>query len=186
MMRRCLALIAALFAFTPGAWADQVKLSKAGGEAAMILSAVAEMMIATGMCTLGDRQDWQRVVDAVDRRYRFCVAKDPSWASLMAEFKNAEKQRSFGSLAVEAFLDTRGAEARRMGMQAFCSKLPWKMVLVPGAATPEAKAEHMKAHPKATLDEALAFFGYIRGLGTDTSWVERPCEDFWPPFPGSR
>ena len=73
-MPRYLALVVALLACISGAQADDAKLFKAGGEAEIILSSVAEMMIATGVCTVGDREDWQRVVNAVDRRYRFCVA----------------------------------------------------------------------------------------------------------------
>lgn len=188
-MRWLLALLAML-ALAPAAHADDTRLFKAGSGGAIILSSVAEMMIATGMCSLGDREDWQKVVAAVDRRYRFCVAKDAAWSGLMADFKQAEAKakadgsnRSWGSFAVESFLETRGAEARAMGMMAYCAKLPWKLILVPGAATAEAKAEYMKTHPEANLDKGLAFFSFIRNLGTDTAWVEAPCDKgFWPEF----
>jgi len=188
-MRWLLALLTML-ALAPAARADEARLFKAGNGGAIILSSVAEMMIATGMCSLGDREDWQKVVAAVDRRYRFCVAKDAAWSALMDDFKQAKtkakaegSKRSWGSFAVESFLDTRGAEARAMGMMAYCAKMPWKLILVPGAATPEAKAEYKKAHPQASLDQGLAFFAFIRNLGADTAWVEAPCDkDFWPEF----
>jgi hypothetical protein len=185
---RWLIILATTLALAPAAWADESRLFKAGNGGAIILSSVAEMMIATGMCALGDREDWQKVVAAVDRRYQFCVAKDPAWSGLMDSFKQAEARakgssRSWGSFAVDSFLQSRGAEARAMGMMAYCAKLPWKLILVPGAATPEAKAEYKKAHPEANLDQGLAFFTYIRNLGTDTAWVEAPCDkDFWPEF----
>jgi hypothetical protein len=190
VMRWSLALLAML-ALAPAARADDAKLFKAGSGGAIILSTVAEMMVATGMCSLGDREDWQKVVAAVDRRYRFCVAKDPAWSGLMEDFKPAEAKaktegssRSWGSFAIESLLGTRAAEARAMGMMAYCAKMPWKLILVPGAATDEAKAEYMKANPQATtLEQGLAFFSYIRDLGSNTAWVEAPCDkDFWPEF----
>jgi hypothetical protein len=179
-----------MLALAPAVHADETKLFKAGSGGAIILSSVAEMMIATGMCSLGDREEWQKVVAAVDRRYRFCVATDAAWSGLMDDFKQAEAKaraegstRSWGSFAVESFLGTRGAEARAMGMMAYCAKMPWKLILVPGAATPEAKAEYMRAHPQASLDQGLAFFSYIRDLGSNTAWVEAPCDkNFWPEF----
>lgn len=187
---RWLLVLLAMLTVAPSVRADEARLFKAGNGGAIILSSVAEMMIATGMCSLGDREDWQKVVAAVDRRYRFCVAKDAAWSGLMDGFNEAETKakaersnRSWGSFAVESFLDTRGAEARAMGMLAYCAKMPWKMILTPGAATPEAKAEYMKTHPQATLDKGLAFFTFIRNLGIDTAWVEAPCDkDFWPEF----
>lgn len=190
-MRWLLALFAML-TLAPAVRADDklvdAKLFKAGSGGAIILSSIAEMMIATGMCSLGDREDWQKVVAAVDRRYRFCVAKDAAWSALMDDFKQAEvkakgSNRSWGSFAVESLLDKRGAEARAMGMMAYCAKMPWKLILVPGAATPEAKAEYMKINPQATLDQGLAFFAFIRNLGINTAWVEASCDkDFWPEF----
>jgi hypothetical protein len=169
---------------------DAGRIFKAGGGGAIILSTVAEMMIATEMCALGDRADWQKVVTAVDRRYRFCVDKDEAWSRLMDDFKGAAGNpvvdsagKSWGSFAIEVLLATRGAEARAMGRDLFCGKMPWKMVLVPGAATEEAKAEYLTTNPGATLDHALKFFTFIRTLGTDTAWAEAPCDkDFWPEF----
>jgi hypothetical protein len=193
-MSRILAVFAMLPVLAATAWADEAKIFKAGAQAEILLTTVAEIMIATGMCSVGDREEWQRVVTAVDRRYRFCAAKDAAWSKLLDGFSEPEKQsiaqdpsRPFASVAVDAFLNTRGAEARAMGEQAYCAKLPWKLLLMPGAATAEAKAEFLKANPGATLDSALAFFAYIRNLGTDAAWVEAPCDkDFWPPFAGNK
>jgi len=169
---------------------DASRIFKAGSGGAVIMATVAEMMIATETCALGNRADWQKVVDAVDRRYRFCVAKDPAWGRLMDDFRQATGQtgaagpsRAWGSFAVESMLETRGAESRAMGNDAFCAKMPWKLVLEPSAATEEAKAEFKKANPDANLDGALRFFTYIRNLGADSAWTEAPCDtDFWPEF----
>ena len=189
---RLAAIVAVLLAVAGGAWAqnDANRIFKAGSGGSVILSTVGELMIATEMCKLGDRADWDRVVAAVDRRYRFCASKDPAWTRLMDDFKEAESKavaegsiRSWGSFGLETVLVHRGAEARAMGTEAFCAKLPWKLVLVPGAATAEAKAEYMKANPQSTLEQALRFFAYIRNLGTDAAWIEAPCDkDFWPEF----
>lgn len=187
-MRRLLALISLLLLPASVGHAQGGPFHKAAAGGAIVLSTVAEMMIATGMCTLGDREDWQKVIAAADRRYRFCASKDQGWSVLLEDFKEAEKQaegtdRSWGSFAVDRFLATRTVEARKTGAEAFCAKLPWKLILVPGADTQEARDEYKKANPDNTLDSALAFFGYVRKLGIDTAWVEAPCDkDFWPAF----
>ena len=60
------------------------------------------------------------------------------------------------------------------------------MLLEPATATPEARADFMRVHPAAKLDEGLAFFHFILGLGSDPAWVEASCDkDFWPPLTGS-
>ena len=191
-MKRVLAVLALLV--TAGGVSaqntDNSRIFKAGSGGVVILSTVAEMMIATEMCGLGDRAEWQKVVDAVDRRYRLCVGKDPTWSRLMDDFKEAAgKQatdssgKSWGSFAIEVLLTTRGTEAGAMGAEKFCARMPWKLALVPGAATEEAKAEYLKANPGAQLDNALRFFSYIRSLGADTGWTEASCDkDFWPEF----
>jgi hypothetical protein len=189
-MRALIAIVALLVVGNASAQDDTGRIFRAWGGGGIILSTVAEMMIATETCALGDREEWQKVVVGVDRRYRFCVAKDPLWSRLMDDFKEAQSKalaersgRSWGSFALDALLETRGAEARAAGRDAFCSKMPWKLVLVPGAATADAKAEYLKTNPQATLDKALAFFTWIRKLGTETAWIEAPCDkDFWPEF----
>jgi hypothetical protein len=192
MMRLAAAIITVLLATGASTWAqnDASRVFKAGSGGTVILSTVAELTLATEMCKLGDRADWDKVVTAIDKRYRFCASKDPAWTRLMDDFKETESKaaaegstRSWGSFGLDAVMLQRGAEARAMGAEAFCAKLPWKLVLVPGAATPEAKAEYMKANPDATLEPALKFFAYIRNLGTDAAWIEAPCDkDFWPEF----
>ncbi len=157
----------------------------------MFLGSLAQMMIATEMCGVGDVEPLKRIVSAVDRRFRFCVARDPAWSKLLGDFTDAEKRslsegssRSLGSFFTESFLRTRGAEARAKGNSAYCAAIPWRMLLEPATATEEAKAEYMRTNPKATLDNALAFFGYIRNLGIDQAWVEASCDkEFWPEFP---
>jgi hypothetical protein len=192
IMMRLIAIVAALLAFagTASAQTDANRIFKAGSGGSVILSTVGDLMLATEMCKLGDRADWEKVVTAIDKRYRFCAAKDPAWTRLMDDFKELESRaaaegssRSWGSFGLEVVLLHRGAEARAMGTDAFCAKVPWQLVLVPGAATPEAKAEYLKANPQSTLEQALRFFAYIRNLGTDAAWIEAPCDnDFWPEF----
>ena len=189
---RLVSIIVALLAVAGTAWAqnDASRIFKAGSGGSVILSTVGELVLATEVCKLGDRADWEKVVSAIDKRYRFCASKDADWMRLMDDFKEAESKavaegstRSWGSFGLEAVLLHRGAEARAMGTEAFCAKLPWQMVLVPGAATAEAKAEYMKANPQSTLEQALKFFAYIRTLGTDAAWIEAQCdENFWPEF----
>jgi hypothetical protein len=185
-------VVAVLLACYSGARAQpaagDVQISGMAGT--IVLSYVAHLMIATGMCTLGDREDWQKVVVATDKRYRFCAAKYPAWSGLLGDFKEDERKslaagqsRSFGSFYVEHFLNTRGYEARRQGMEAYCASAPWKMLLAPGAATPEAKAEYLKARPQADLEGNLKIVGLIRRLGVDPAWIEAPCDkEFWPAY----
>jgi hypothetical protein len=185
-------LAAALLAIagTAAAQNDADRIFKAGSGGSVILSTVGELIVAVETCKVGDRAEWDGVVSAIDRRYRFCAAKDPAWTRLMDDFKEAEAKalaegatRSWGSFGLETVLQHRGAEARAMGTEAFCAKLPWRLILVPGAATDEARAEHMKANPQSTLDQALRFFAYIRTLGSDAAWIEAPCDKaFWPEF----
>jgi hypothetical protein len=163
---------------------------QAGRGAEVVLASLAQARIATTTCGVGDPETLNRVIAAVDRRYRFCVDKDASWSSLIGDFKQDEldaraqgSSRSLGTFGFESFLRTRGAEAQAKGAEAYCSSLPWKMLLEPGAATEAAKAEYMQANPKATLDIALSMFGWILNLGRDTAWVEAPCDkDFWPEY----
>ncbi len=166
------------------------RVFKAGGVGEMVLGSLALAQIATRMCGVGDPETLNRVVAAVDRRFRICVDKDAAWSSLIEEFKQEEldsrargSSRSLGTFYFESVFRTRSAEAQAKGATAYCAGLPWKMLLEPGAATEEAKAEFRRTRPQAPLDEGLSFFGWILNLGRDTAWVETPCDkDFWPEY----
>ncbi|WP_422015506.1 hypothetical protein [Reyranella sp.] len=42
---------------------------------------VAAMVVASQRCGYGDANGWRRVVEAIDRRYSFCAARDPYWTA---------------------------------------------------------------------------------------------------------
>jgi len=196
-MRRSFAIVAVLLAaFTiTAAWAQstdpRVTAAEKAGE--MIIGSLANMTIANQLCSVGDADALKRAVSAIDRRFRHCVAKDAAWSQLLGDFEEEEKQalaegsaRSIGSFVLDEFARVRSTEVHLEGAATYCARLPWKMLLEPAAVTPQAKADFMRAHPTAKLDEGLAFFHFILGLGSDPAWVEASCDtDFWPPFPGS-
>ncbi len=195
-MYRSLALVVAFVAVfaSPAARAQSTDARVIAAEKAgeMIIGSLANMTISNQLCAVGDAEALKRAVGAIDRRFRFCVGKDPAWSQLLGDFETEEKQalaegspRSIGSFVLEEFARVRGTEVHLEGAATYCARLPWKMLLEPAAATVEAKADFMRAHPTAKLDEGLAFFHFILGLGSDPAWVEASCDtDFWPPFAG--
>jgi hypothetical protein len=175
----CKALFAlALFLASP-AWAQiEDKLFTAGKVAEMVGPAMAQAVIAVDLCRVGDAAPWKKVVTAVDKRHAHCIAEDAEWKKL------TEKPDALvGTYAFDSFLATRGAEARGQGAASYCVRVPWKMVLVPGAATEEAKAAFLRERPdvpREALDDFIFWMGWVRALGDDTRWIETPCTDFWP------
>ncbi len=168
------------------------RLFVAGGGAELIVGSLAQAIIATRLCGVGDAEVLRRVVAAIDRRYRFCVARDPAWSGLLGDFAEQERQslaegatRSLGTFALRAFERTRGAEAEAQGQAAYCAALPWKMLVDPAARTPEALVASKQANPTLDLAQGFAWFDWIVGLGRDTAWTEAPCDkEFWPTFAG--
>lgn len=167
-IRILVALLAISVAAGAVAKPDQASIAKASGQAAVLLHSLSQLLIAADMCALGDRNEWQRTVDAVDRRYRSCAKQDASWASLLGDFKDAEAKslaqgssKSLGSFVVEKLLEGGTAEARAMGKDEYCGKTPLR----------------------EALEKGQSFIDYIRRLGADTTWVAAPCDkDFWPPY----
>lgn len=147
---------------------DQASIAKASGQAAVLLYSLSQLLIAADMCSLGDRNEWQRAVDAVDRRYRFCAKQDASWAGLLGDFKDAEAKsvaqgssKSLGSFVVDKLLEGGTAEARAMGKDEYCGKTPLR----------------------EALEKGQSFIDYVRRLGANTAWVTAPCDkDFWPAY----
>lgn len=176
-MRFLLTLSLLLFA-TP-CWAQpEEKLFTAGKVLEMVGPAMAQATIAVELCGAGDVATWKKVATAIDRRHARCIAEDAGWKQL------TEKPDALaGTFAYDAFLGSRAAEARGQGAAAYCGRVPWKMVLVPGAATAEAKAAFQRERPDVppeALDDFIFWMGWVRALGDDTRWIETSCMDFWP------
>lgn len=179
MMRPLLAL--SLLLATP-CWAQaDAKLFAAGKALELVGPTLAQAVIAAELCGIGDATPWKKAVAAIDRRHARCIAEDPTWKGL------TEKPDALaGTFAFDSFMNTRGAEARAQGATAYCSRVPWKMVLVPGAATDQAKEAFLREQsrvPREALDEFLAWANWVRALGDDPRWVEAPCAEFWPAWP---
>ncbi|KAF0104487.1 MAG: hypothetical protein FD144_1382 [Rhodospirillaceae bacterium] len=185
-MKRSVLVLLAVLAVTSAAHADSGKRYVTNFGIAIAMSIVAELMVATEMCSLGDREEWQKVVAAYDRRYRFCVAQDPGWSSGNPEFEQAEAKakaegsdRSIASFTVEQALKKSRANAHMQGKAAFCAKMPWPLLLQPGPVTPEALALYEKAYRDPQLDMGLAAYSRLRKPAVDTAWVEAPCDHIW-------
>jgi|EndMetStandDraft_4_1072995.scaffolds.fasta_scaffold168694_2 hypothetical protein len=178
MFSRGLIVLSLLLLASPG-WAQiDDKLFTAGKVMEMVGPAMAQAVIAVELCGVGDAAPWKKVVSAIDRRHARCVAQDAGWKQL------AEKPDALaGTFAFDSFLNTRGAEARALGATLYCGRVPWKMVLVPDAATEPAKEAFLRERPQVTrdaLDEFIAWMGWVRALADNTSWIDSPCTDFWP------
>lgn len=185
-VKRSVLVLLAMLAVTSAAHADSGKRYVTNFGIAIMMSTVAELMVATEMCSLGDREEWQKVVAAFDRRYRHCVAKDPAWSTGDPTFEQAEAKaktegldRSLASFVVEQALEKSRAYADMQGEAAFCAKMPWPLLLQPGPVTPEMLALYEKAYRDPQLDKGLAFYGWLRNLATNTTWVEAPCDHIW-------
>ncbi len=141
-------------------WAQsEDKLFAAGKVLELVGPTLAQAVIAVELCGIGDAA-WKGLTEKPD-----ALA---------------------GTFAFDAFMSTRGAEARTEGAAAYCRRVPWQMVLVPGAATDQAKEAFLREQPKISreiLDEFVAWAHWVRALGEDTRWVEAPCKEFWPAWP---
>jgi hypothetical protein len=163
-------------------WAQsEEKLFAAGKVLELVGPTLAQAVIAVELCGIGDATPWKKAVAAIDRRHARCIAQDATWKKL------TEKPDALaGTFAFDAFMSTRGAEARAQGAASYCGRVPWKMVLVPGAATEQAKEAFLREQPKiprAAFDEFVAWADWVRALGDDPRWVDAPCTEFWPAWP---
>ena len=175
---RGLLLALSLLLATP-CWAQiDDQLFTAGKVLEMVGPAMAQAVIAVELCGVGDAAPWKKVAAAIDRRHARCIAQDAGWKKLV------EKPDALaGTFAFDSFLNTRGAEARAQGAALYCGRVPWKMVLVPHAATELAKEAFLHERPQVTraaLDEFIWWMGWVRALADNASWIESPCTDFWP------
>lgn len=186
---RGLLLALSLLLATP-CWAQiDDKVIVAGKGMEMVVPVIAQLVVAAELCGFGETQSWKRIIEAIDNRYRHCLAQDPGWSGLAVGWEKQEREAKargsstiIGSLAFEDFLGTRGAEARATGSASYCTG-PWRMVLEPGSATEQAKAEFLRSKPSVTaerLEEFLSWTSWIHTLGDDQGWVKTPCDAFWP------
>jgi hypothetical protein len=163
-------------------WAQsEGKIFAAGKVLELVGPTLGQAVIAVELCGAGDAELWKRAAAAIDKRYAHCVAQDPQWKEL------SEKSGvPAGTWALDTFLRTRGAETRAQGAATYCSRVPWKMVLVPGAATEPAKEAFLRERPqigREALGEFIAWAEWVRALGEDAKWIDAPCTDFWPAWP---
>ena len=186
-MRWPLIFMAMLLAGAPVAQAQDDKVELAYDTAQTVMPDIAAAIIVTETCGIGDRQEWEKVIGAIDRRFRYCSAKDPSWKALLKNFVEAEEKslkegssRSLGSFVAELGRRSALSALKSLGKDGFCAARPWKMLLGPTKVTAEDKAQFLKAHPDYLLDQDLAVAAFILGLGTDAAWIEAPCDKFWP------
>jgi len=184
-VKRSVLVLLAVLAVTSAAHADSGKRYVTNFGIAIAMSIVAELMVATEMCSLGGREEWQKVVAAFDRRYRFCVSQDPAWSAGDAEFEQAEAKakaegsdRSLASFTVEQALKKSRANAHMQGKAAFCAKMPWPLLIQPGPVTPEAFAQYETAYRDPQLDMGLAAYSRLK-TAIDTAWIEAPCDHIW-------
>ena len=175
----CKILLTLLLLVATPCWAQSdEKLFLAGKLMEMVAPSLAQAVIAVDLCGVGNAEPWKRAVAAIDRRQARCVAEQAGWKKL-----TEKSDVPAGTSAFDAFLATRGAEARAQGAAAYCGRVPWKLVLVPGAATDAAKEDFRRERPdvpRAALDEFVSWMGWVRALGDDTRWVDAPCKDVWP------
>jgi len=186
-MKKALLVLLLALARGAAAQAPQDKVRVADDTAQSIFTELAGSIVATEVCGIGDRKVWDKVVAAIDRRYRFCVAKDPSWSALMGDFAESEKKsiasgstRSFASFVMEDGIAQVKGVAKSAGKDAFCNARPWKMMASPTTATEAEKADYLKTHPDYPLAQSLGLAAFTLYLGADASWIETPCDKFWP------
>ncbi len=153
----------------------------------LVMTVVAQSVLASMNCTHGDEAAWYLVIAAIDRRQDFCVGQDANWAKLSigweAERVEAEKMKltdaRVGSFAYLRKMRELPKEiASGGGLDNFCSAVPWKFLL--GNTTPEQRKSYIRSHPDVDLNAMIAVFATVRNLGLAREWIERPCEKgFW-------
>ena len=137
-------------------------------------------------CGSGDPGVWQRVVDAVDARYRRCVKLGSPLEQAVARHftrewryaRAAGRSTDAGTLAFERWLSIRERQFETEQASERCSSLFIRTLLEPDAVPKaELEAEYVR-YPKLQGDIEIAIA--IRQLGDHPKWVEGPCDDFFP------
>lgn len=128
---------------------------------------VATMVVASQRCGYGNASDWMRVVDAVDRRYAFCAARDSYWttavdrtfAKQVPEARARGSSTGMGSLAFEFILPTATRQFEAKYASAGCVSSPREIVEGGSAGSTVRK---------------------LFDLGRDATWIEASCDKFYP------
>jgi len=191
-MRNFIALMAFLFAGAAFAQAPKDKIQVAAGTTGWIIGEIVALEVGSEACEFAKRSEWDNVISAIDKRFRYCVALDSSWKLLGIGFASLEEKsvaagssRSLGSFLADSMKDREVDELRRYGKQHYCAVRPGKLQANPEKVTVEDKAEFLRSNPGYPLDGVISTGKFILSLGANTDWVEAPCDKFWPMI-GSR
>ena len=186
-MRSFIALVVFLFVGAAFAQAPKDKIQVAMGTTAWIVQEIVALDVGSETCGFAKRPEWDNVIAAIDKRFRYCVAQDPSWKLLGIGFAPFEEKsvaegssRSLGSFLADSKKDRELGELKQYGKQHYCAVRPGKLQAAPEKVTVEDKAEFLKSHPGYPLDGVISTGKFILTLGANTAWVEAPCDEFWP------
>ena len=127
---------------------------------------VAAMVVASQRCGYGDANEWRRVVEAIDRRYAFCAARDPYWTA-----------------AVELAFAKQVLEARARGSSTGMGSLAFERLLPSSTRQFEAKyaSGGCSSFPKEMVEgDAPATVRSLFDLGRNPAWIEASCDKFYP------
>jgi|GEM_PF-1555756 len=168
-------------------WESDPRMVLAARNARDVMETVALAVVASDMCKVGDPRPWYDVMLAVDARHAFCVGKDQKWIAMKYPLAKEEEEskklgmsNTVGTLLFLRAVSARGSRAMDEG-PTFCTRQPWKLLLDPEKAPAAEVHAFRRAEPDAQIDVALALMKTVRSLGSDLSWVEKPCDqNFWP------
>ena len=150
-----------------------------------VMAAVSQSVIAGLNCDAGDTTAWIAVVSMIDNRQTFCVKQDPEWADLDQGWereKEEAKQRKMVQVGVGGYAFIRAMSQlsdkirSTRDMEAFCASMPWKLLIIPGAATVQARQQLARTRPGFNVDDYLEIFKTIRSWGTNLNWANLPCD----------
>jgi hypothetical protein len=153
----------------------------------MVFFSLGRFKAASELCGYHGMERWDAVVDAIDKRYEFCVTQDSRWSSLreqgdrkVCEAKGMNTSCGLASINVRINADGYIKRAQLAGVQAFCDGFPWKWVGESGPDNEKAKADYIKADPKGETSTELKLFAWLETLGRNPDWVTAPCDtSFW-------
>jgi hypothetical protein len=151
----------------------------------LVMTVVAQSVLAAMNCTHSEEGAWYLVIASIDRRQDFCVGQDKNWAKLSMgwEAERAEAERMkltdarVGSYAYLRKMRELPKEiASGGGFDTFCAAVPWKFLLTPNTTTSEQRESYARSHPGVDLSAMISVFTTVRSLGLAREWIERPAE----------
>jgi hypothetical protein len=158
-----------------------------------VASLAADFHVLSWKCQIGDPEAWTRVIDAVDRRYRRCApigsaleqAVARGFASQWHQALVIGASRDAGTLAWEKWLPVKSGWHRGTDCAKVRSLPTMRLALDPGSATAEERAAVYAASEAAVRVDrdnlwTMPTFDAIRALGVDQTWVDAPCDPFFP------